>query len=94
MFSTDNVPSANPRITLYPSKTLKAAIYAWAERDGGSVSAKVCVLLERWLVTKQIYVIDPHESIRGKLEVLASKRGVTVEHLIDELLFQAASEDS
>ena len=94
MFPADNVPSANPRITLYPSKTLKAAIYAWAERDGGSVSSKICVLLERWLVTKEVYVIDPHESIRGKIEALAQKRGVSVEHLIDDLLFRATNEDS
>lgn len=94
MFSTACVPSANPRITLYPSKTVKAAIYSWAERDGGSVSSKICVLLERWLVKKEIYVVEPHESIRGKLEVIASKRGISVEHLIDDLLFRAANEDT
>jgi hypothetical protein len=94
MFSTNNVPSANPRITLYPSKTVKTAISAWAERDGGSVSSKICVLLERWLVAKEIYVIDPHESIRGKLEEIAHDRGVSVEHLIDDLLFRAANDQT
>jgi hypothetical protein len=93
MISSNNVPTANPRITLYPSTTLKKAIYKWVEREGGSVSTKICVLFERWLISKEIYLIDPHESIREKLEMIAKKRGVSVEHLIHELLFKAANEE-
>jgi hypothetical protein len=94
MISSNDVPSANPRITLYPSTTLKNAIYKWVDREGGSVSSRVCVLFERWLVSKEIYVIDPHESIRDKLEKIAENRGVSVEHLIQELLFKAANEET
>jgi hypothetical protein len=85
----DTVPSEKPRITLYLSEELKAAVESWADSESRRVSAQVGHLLDELLLKKKLLMIEPSSELKSDLENLAKKKGMPVEILVTSLLIEA-----
>jgi hypothetical protein len=85
----DTVPSDKPRITLYLSEELKAAVENWADSESRRVSAQVGHLLEELLLKKKLLMIEPSSELKSELENLAKRKGIPVEIFAASLLLEA-----
>jgi hypothetical protein len=85
----DTVPSDKPRITLYLSEELKAAVESWADSESRRVSAQVGHLLEELLLKKKLLMIEPSIELKSELESLAKRKGMPVEIFAASLLLEA-----
>jgi hypothetical protein len=85
----ETVPSDKPRITLYLSEELKAAVEIWADSESRRVSAQVGHLLEELLLKKKLLMIEPSIELKSELESLAKRKGMPVEIFATSLLLEA-----
>ena len=69
-------------------KKLKAAIEAWARSQRRSTTQAILNLLQKVIVDQDTDIIKLNPKTKKKLQAIAESRGITLEAVINEYLYE------
>lgn len=83
-----NETARETNIDIRLDKKLKTAIEAWARAQRRSTTQAILNLLQKVIVDQETDVIKLNPETKKKLQAIAASRGITLEAVINEYLYE------